>query len=73
MKFSEISICIAGYAAFAGAVPSLNKRAAQFDQGQPIDATGKGGPILGKLYDMSTVLILTLNRWNKQTNRSPKP
>ena len=27
--------------------PELNKRDAQFVNGQPIDANGKGGPILG--------------------------
>ncbi len=27
--------------------PSLAKRDAQFAQGEPIDANGKGGPILG--------------------------
>jgi len=32
-----------------GATPVLNKRDAQFSRGQPIDANGKGAPILGEL------------------------
>jgi oxalate decarboxylase len=42
------SACLFGYAAFTNALPSLNKRAAEFAQGEPIDANGKGGPILGR-------------------------
>ncbi len=34
-------------AALTAASP-LQKRGAQFPQGQPIDANGKGGPILGE-------------------------
>jgi hypothetical protein len=44
MKFSTLAII--GAAASASALPNLKKRA-QFTQGQPISADGKGGPILG--------------------------
>lgn len=39
-------------AAVVTALPNLQKRAAQFTQGEPIDANGKGAPIDGmfRLY-----------------------
>jgi hypothetical protein len=49
MRFSCLSaLCLLGSAATANVLPQLDKRAAQFAQGQPIDGNGKGGPILGK-------------------------
>jgi hypothetical protein len=51
MRFLGVSsLC---FVAFATTSASIVKRAgpAQFLQGQPIDATGKGAPILGMLAD----------------------
>jgi hypothetical protein len=49
MKFSTLALL--GVAASASALPNLKKRDAQFTQGQPISADGKGGPILGMFHD----------------------
>jgi hypothetical protein len=48
MRLSSVSaLCLLGSAATANALPNLFKRDAQFVNGEPIDASGKGGPILG--------------------------
>lgn len=46
----SVAACIAGllcHPSWAAVSPPLAKRDAQFAQGEPIDASGKGGPILG--------------------------
>jgi hypothetical protein len=53
MKFNLIAAALIGA---AGAVPSVEKRAAGFAQGQPISADGKGGPLLGMYHDILTLL-----------------
>jgi oxalate decarboxylase len=69
MRISGVSsVCLFGCAAFTAALPSLNKRAAEFAQGEPIDATGKGGPILGikRSYIQTRELLTVLGGTNKQ-------
>ena len=52
----RVSACaLLGLAASATALPNLQKRQsgqAQFEQGQPISADGKGGPILGMVHSV---------------------
>jgi hypothetical protein len=58
MRFSGVlALCLLGSAATTNAFPGLAKRDAQFAAGQPIDANGKGGPILGmrNRYSLSSL------------------
>jgi oxalate decarboxylase len=61
MKLLEIALLLSS-STLAVATPLIEKRDAQFLQGQPIDANGKGGPILGLLFDHRDILLSATNR-----------
>jgi oxalate decarboxylase len=44
-------------AAMTNAAPMLAKRDGRFTQGEPIDANGKGAPILGEFLIVSTLNV----------------
>lgn len=52
MKFSVLALT--GLIVSANALPNIQKRDAQFAQGEPISADGKGGPILGMMHNFKS-------------------
>lgn len=51
MRLLQNSVAgLIGLVAVASASPQVAKRDAQFNIGQPIDANGKGAPILGEKH-----------------------
>jgi len=61
MKLLKIALLLSS-STLAVATPLIEKRDAQFAHGQPIDANGKGGPILGLLLDHRDTMLSVTNR-----------
>jgi hypothetical protein len=56
--------------AYAAPAPLVKRQ--QFAQGEPIDGTGKGAPILGSIIHF-VILYTNCDRWYQQTPRSSDP